>query len=167
MMVLKSVARRSLMIGFAIAAAACSRQPAATSSPPAPRPLVHAQASWDDYAARFIEEYFKAQPFFAVQAGRHEFDGRMADLSADGIAREVERLKQMRTQAEAFKEASLTSRQRFQREYLLSVIDNNLFRSAPGRKRKGDGSQPGRPLRGCALLVKRLSLRAVHKSLQN
>src|SRR2546430_2467592 len=127
MMVLKSVGRRSLMIGFAIAAAACSRQPAATSSPPAPRPLVHAQASWDDYAARFIEEYFKAQPFFAVQAGRHEFDGRMADLSAAGIAREVERLKQMRTQAEAFNEASLTSRQRFQREYLLSVIDNNLF----------------------------------------
>ncbi|TLY60366.1 MAG: DUF885 domain-containing protein, partial [Gammaproteobacteria bacterium] len=126
-MVLNTVGTRSLMIGFAIAAAACSRQPAATSSPPAPRPLVHAQATWDDYAARFIEDYFKAQPFFAVQAGRHEFDGRMADLSAAGIAREVERLKQMRTQAEAFKEASLTSRQRFQREYLLSVIDNNLF----------------------------------------
>ena len=126
-MVLNTVATRSLMIGLAIAAAACSRQPAATSSPPAPRPLVHAQATWDDYAARFIEDYFKAQPFFAVQAGRHEFDGRMADLSAAGIAREVERLKQMRTQAEAFKEASLTSRQRFQREYLLSVIDNNLF----------------------------------------
>ena len=126
-MALKSIGTWSLAIALVIAAAACSRQPAATSSPPAPRPPVHAQATWDDYAARFIEEYFKAQPFFAVQAGRHEFDGRMADLSAAGIAREVERLKQMRTQAEAFNEASLTSRQRFQREYLLSVIDNNLF----------------------------------------
>jgi len=126
-MALKSIGTWSLAITLVIAAAACSRQPAATSSPPAPRPPVHAQATWDDYAARFIEEYFKAQPFFAVQAGRHEFDGRMADLSAAGIAREVERLKQMRTQAEAFNEASLTSRQRFQREYLLSVIDNNLF----------------------------------------
>jgi len=126
-MALKSIGTWSLAIALVIAAAACSRQPAATSSPPAPRPPVHAQATWDDYAARFIEEYFKAQPFFAVQAGRHEFDGRMADLSAAGIAREVEQLKTMRTQAEAFNEASLTSRQRFQREYLLSVIDNNLF----------------------------------------
>ncbi len=38
------------------------------------------------YAARFIEDYFKANPFFAVQAGRHEFDGQMPDLSAAGIA---------------------------------------------------------------------------------
>ena len=37
-------------------------------------------------AARFIEDYFKANPFFAVQAGRHEFDGQMPDLSAGGIA---------------------------------------------------------------------------------
>src|SRR5437879_531887 len=126
-MVLNCVGTRSLVVGFAIAAAACSRQPAATSSPPAPRPLVQAHATWDDYAAHFIEDYFKAQPLFAVRAGRHEFDGQMPDLSAAGIAREVEQLKTMRTQAEAFNEASLTSEQRFQREYLSSVIDGNLF----------------------------------------
>jgi hypothetical protein len=127
-MVFKIAGARSLLVMLITMAAACSRQ-TAPPSPPAsmPRPQADAQAAWSEYAARFIEDYFKAQPFFAVQAGRHEFDGQMADLSAAGIAREVERLKKMRTEADAFDEAALTPDQRFERAYLLSVIDNNVF----------------------------------------
>jgi len=36
-------------------------------------------------------------PFFAVQAGRHEFDGQMSDWSAAAIAAEVVRLHALRT----------------------------------------------------------------------
>ena len=61
----------------------------AACSGPAPAPPAAAAAKpdpWPEFAARFLEDYFKANPFFAVQAGRHEFDGQMPDLSAAGIA---------------------------------------------------------------------------------
>ena len=45
---------------------------------------------WPQFTAHFLEAYFKANPFFAVQAGRHEFDGQMPDLSAAGIAAQLD-----------------------------------------------------------------------------
>jgi hypothetical protein len=113
---------------FATALAACSREPAPLSAPAAaPDPHAAAQAAWTQYAARFIEDYFKANPFFAVQSGRHEFDGRMDDLSAAAIGKEVERLKGTRAAAAAFDSAMLAPGQRFERDYLLNVIDRDLF----------------------------------------
>ncbi|HEY2591502.1 MAG TPA: DUF885 domain-containing protein, partial [Steroidobacteraceae bacterium] len=85
------------------------------------------QSGWASYASQFIEDYFRARPMFAVQAGRHEFDGDMPDLSAAGIAKEVLRLKKCRSQVEAFDPATLSAEERFEREYLLNVIDTDLF----------------------------------------
>ena len=126
-MSLKRSCTRAVLTVLILSAAACSRQPAAVGAPPAPDPKVAAQAAWSEFASKFIEDYFKADPFFAVQAGRHEFDGRMADLSAAGIQKEIERLKQVRAQAEAINETPLEPAQRFERQYLLSVIDGDLF----------------------------------------
>ena len=113
----------------ATALAACSREPAAPIAPvgPAPDPHALAQAAWTTYAARFIEDSFKANPFFAVQSGRHEFDGQMNDLSAAGIAKEIERLQQARTEAAAFDPIALTPPQRYERDRVLNVIDHDLF----------------------------------------
>jgi hypothetical protein len=107
---------------------ACGRQPAPVA-PPAPPPDPHAaiQAAWTQFAARFIEDYFKADPFFAVQSGRHEFDGQMTDLSADGIAKTVEWLHKARGEASGIDPAALTTDQSFERDYVLHVIDNDLF----------------------------------------
>jgi hypothetical protein len=107
---------------------ACGRQ-SAPVAPPAPAPDPHAatQAAWTQYAARFIEDYFKSDPFFAVQSGRHEFDGQMTDLSADGIAKQVEWFNKARGEAAGFDTTALTSDQNIEREYVLHVIDNNLF----------------------------------------
>ena len=114
---------KSLLITLLIGLAAGCSGPA-PAPPPAP-PAVH--DGWPDFAAGFIESYFKGQPFFAVGAGRHEFDGQMADWSAAGIAAEVARLKSQRQDTQAFAEASLTPAERFERAYLLSVIDGDLF----------------------------------------
>src|SRR5580692_7285079 len=113
---------------IATAIVACGRQPAPVA-PPAPQPDPHAavQAAWTQYAARFIEDYFKSDPFFAVQSGRHEFDGQMTDLSADGIAKMVEWLHKARGEASGFDPAALTTDQSFERDYVLHVIDNDLF----------------------------------------
>ena len=107
---------------------ACGRQ-SAPVAPPAPAPDPHAatQAAWTQYVARFIEDSFKSDPFFAVQSGRHEFDGQMTDLSADGIAKRVEWLNKARGEAAGFDTTALTPDQNFEREYVLHVIDNNLF----------------------------------------
>src|SRR5262249_45618778 len=61
------------------------------------------------------------------QAGRHEFDGQMADWSAAAFAAQVERLKKARAEAAAFEAAALTADERFEREYLYTVIDRDLF----------------------------------------
>ena len=110
-----------------VAAAGCTKQPPPVNVPPPPDLSATARAAWNDFAATFIESYFKSHPFFAAQAGRHEFDGQMADWSATGLQTEIDRLKQMRTQAEAMGEESLEPAQRLERQYLLSVIDSDLF----------------------------------------
>jgi hypothetical protein len=110
--------------------AACGRQASsahAGADAAAARPAALQQAGWDAYANQFIEDYFRARPMFAVEAGRHEFDGDMPDLSAAGIAKEIARLKRCRSQAAAFDPAMLDPEQRFEREYLLDVIDTDLF----------------------------------------
>jgi hypothetical protein len=83
--------------------------------------------AWDAYTSDFIEATFKARPQFAVWAGRHEFDGKLPDWSAKGLKREVERLHEARKQATAFKDGTLSDKQRFERAYLIAVIDRDLF----------------------------------------
>ena len=117
----------AMLAALVLVAGGCSRQPAAIKPPPPPDPQVTAQAAWSEFASRFIEDYFQSHPFFAVQAGRHEFDGRMPDWSADGVRKEIDRLRQVRVQAEAISPGPLSASQRFEREYLLSVIDRDLY----------------------------------------
>ena len=125
-----AVATPVLIVAAASVLSACARQapPRVAWAPSeAPPPRASQQSAWDSYANRFIEDYFRARPMFAVEAGRHEFDGDMPDLSAAGIAKEVAHLEKCRTQVIAFDPSTLSSEQRFEREYLLSVIDTDLF----------------------------------------
>jgi uncharacterized protein (DUF885 family) len=108
---------------LAILLGACSKP---TVPPPTP-PAAHAHDGWPDFAAAFVESYFKADPFFAVQAGRHEFDGQMPDWSAAGIAAEVGRVRALRNEVQAFDPATLTEAERFERQYVFSVIDGRLY----------------------------------------
>jgi Bacterial protein of unknown function (DUF885) len=111
-----------------IATAGCSRQPPPVPvAPPPPDPSATARAAWNDFASAFIESYFKSHPFFAVQAGRHEFDGQMSDWSVAGFQKEIERLTQLRTQALYLNAEPLEPAQRLEREYVLSIIDSDLF----------------------------------------
>ena len=41
--------------------------------------------AWDVFVDQFIEHYFILQPTFAVNAGRHEFDGKLPDWSPAGL----------------------------------------------------------------------------------
>lgn len=83
--------------------------------------------SWDSYQNEFLEAYFVAHPDFAVRAGRHEFDGKLPDWSAEGIAKEIKRLHAEKDRVAGFQASALDERQRFEREYVASVIDADLF----------------------------------------
>jgi hypothetical protein len=83
--------------------------------------------AWDAIAARFLEEHFEANPPFAVQAGRHEFDGRLPDWTEAGLRAEIARLHAARDAAEDFDAESLDEARRLERENLLAAIDLNLF----------------------------------------
>lgn len=82
---------------------------------------------WDRFVARFLEEYFQFNPTYAVWAGRHEFDGQLPDLSGDGIESMADQLVSARTSAQAFDPETLTEAQRFERAYLIAVLDGELF----------------------------------------
>jgi Bacterial protein of unknown function (DUF885) len=108
--------------------AACgSRSTPAAKPVAAVAPPAAVRDRWAEFAAGFIESYFRANPFFAVQAGRHEFDGQMSDWSAAGIAAEVARLHAVRSEAQSSDAAALSGPEQLEREIVLTVIDGNLF----------------------------------------
>ena len=86
-----------------------------------------ANPKWDAYVEQFLTDYFNANPPFAVNQGRHEFDGKLPDWTSEGLSKEIARLKSEREKAAAFKDTELDQRQRFERDYLISQIDSDVF----------------------------------------
>ena len=82
---------------------------------------------WDTFVTDFMETYFVANPTFAVAAGLHEFDGILPDWSPATIDANVAKLHSQRHAAMAFESSMLSDEQRFEREYLVSIIDKELF----------------------------------------
>ncbi|MDQ2976618.1 MAG: DUF885 domain-containing protein [Acidobacteriota bacterium] len=83
--------------------------------------------AWDSHVSEFIEAYFVAHPDFAVRAGRHEFDGKLPDWSAEGLAREARRLHAEKDHLASFGDSELNDRQRFERDYIAGIVDGDLF----------------------------------------
>ncbi len=114
---------RGALLGAFVLLAACNRAPV-----PASQDTANASGAWVQFVDRFIEDYFQAQPAFAVMSGRHEFDGRLPDWSAEGIQTEIARLEKLRTEVFEFSDEQLpTPELRFQRDYVLNRIDQDLF----------------------------------------
>jgi len=111
-----------------IAAALVSgcKQNAGTSAPATPAP---AAAPANDNAAlasavdAFITGAFQHNPVFAASAGKHEFDGKLPDFSAAGLKATADWLHAQRTAFAAFTDDKLDETARFQRDYVLAVID--------------------------------------------
>jgi uncharacterized protein (DUF885 family) len=123
---MKRIALGSFLI-FAFIFSGCQK-PATTSNQMAnTNTNSAANSQWDAYVATFLDDYFAANPTFAAYQGKHDFDGKMPDWSADGLKKEIDRLKAEREKASAFKDDQLDERQRFERDYLIAQIDKDLF----------------------------------------
>ncbi len=121
---------RPLLLADAAAALTMSCQ----AVPPPPAPVVppaalapSESARWAEFMNAYIEETFRADPPFAVSAGRHEFDGRLPDWSPQGLAANRARLEAAIAAAQAFDPALLTETERFERDYLIAQARGSLF----------------------------------------
>jgi hypothetical protein len=110
------MSKRAVIIVLVSLVLSCQHYPASTP-----------MNQWDRFVHDFIEGYFAAHPTVAVGAGRHEYDGKLPDWSRAGLEGEARRLQGLRSQALAFDAARLDERQRFERDYLVAVIDSDLF----------------------------------------
>ena len=93
----------------------------------APLDLAAGAAAWDDYVTALLESQFEADPPAAVQAGRHDFDGRLPDWSRSGIDNEMRRLRVQRERALRFDASTLDEARRFERDYVAAHLDGDLF----------------------------------------
>jgi uncharacterized protein (DUF885 family) len=108
----------TVVLVLALALGACGREP---------DPEPGKAQDWPSFVQQFTESWMEAHPMMAFAAGRKEYAGRFPDWSAQGIATEITRLKSVAAQAKTFDAATLTDAQRFERDYLLAVVDRNLF----------------------------------------
>jgi uncharacterized protein (DUF885 family) len=117
---------RKYLVASALAAALAVTGCRVSNAPEGGNAATSTQASdWPGFVNDFIEASFRANPGFAVQSGRHEFDGQIADLSEAAIAANVERLKTAIVDAGAF--SNLTPEQQYERDYLVAVAKGQLF----------------------------------------
>ncbi len=109
-----------------ILAAGCAKEPAPPAAPPA-NAQAAVDASWSAFAAGFIDARFKADPYFAVGSGRHEYDGRMPDWSRSAIEADGIALREALATAAKFDPATLSAPERLERDHLMWVIETQLF----------------------------------------
>lgn len=127
---------RALTLSAVVAAtflAGCSADASLSGqSTPAAASSVHAADAGRNAALAtdvdaFLAGYFQHYPVFAANAGKHEFDGRLPDFSAEGLKANADWLHAQRKSFAAFTDDELDARGRFQRDYVLAVIDGQLF----------------------------------------
>jgi len=83
--------------------------------------------TWPAFLQRYIDQDFRANPAFAVQQGKHEFDGQLPDWSETGLRNEIARLRSAIAAALAHNPRGLTREQRFERDYLIARTRGALF----------------------------------------
>lgn len=115
-----------LLISIAIVQSLGCKQTTAPNATTAETPSSNMQ-SWNSYLDNYLNEYFTAHPDLAVSLGRHDFDGKLPDWSSAGLQREIDRLRSARERAQSFGDNVLNEQQKFERDYLVSRIDADLF----------------------------------------
>ena len=115
---------RGLIVAAALAAltTGCQR-----SEPDAEKPAMAPADAWASIRDHFIEDRLASNPPFAVDSGRHEFDGKLPDWSKAGIAANIARLHETRDSVAKFDTSRLDAALAFERDYLIARIDRELF----------------------------------------
>lgn len=95
--------------------------------PTPPAAQTETATAWPKFVEEWVESDLKANPNAGTYLGRHEFDGLFPDWSDAGLKAEIQRLKDFRARATAMDSATLDAAAKYERDYLLAVIDGRLF----------------------------------------
>lgn len=126
-----TIALLSLALSAALIAG-CDRGKEQMAAPAeaSPAPATSAETAamqWQAAIDGFIDGYFQRNPTQAANAGKHEFDGKLPDFSAEGRQATIDWMHQQRDAISSFSDDKLDANQRFQRDYALAVIGGQLF----------------------------------------
>ena len=117
---------RNLMLAVSLAAltvTGCKKiedQPVASME-------IDSSSVWGGYLSAFLDSYFPVNPTFAVYQGKHEFDGQLPDWSEEGLKKMADVRKQAIVDAKAIDAADLSEAEQFERDYLVNVMEGELF----------------------------------------
>src|SRR5688500_18893639 len=98
---------------------------AATSTQPHAQPP--ADAGFQALAQRLLAAHWERNPAAAVEVGRHEHDGRLRDVSPEGLNEELAALAEARRELEAIDPATLGPRARVEHGTLLVAVRGAAF----------------------------------------
>jgi hypothetical protein len=80
---------------------------------------------WAEFTATTIDEYYRRNPESAVDAGLHEYDGQMSDISLEAQAEYATWIDGVLAEAASY--ADLEGIEAFERDYFMTVLNGELF----------------------------------------
>jgi uncharacterized protein (DUF885 family) len=100
---------------------------AACSAPPKPSPLRvdDLPEHFDDLATAVATHLYQADPAEAVSLGLHDYDGKLPDRSAAGLAATITQLQKDLASLQAAE--ATTPRAKLERDVLIAAVKRNLF----------------------------------------
>jgi len=123
-----ALSRYLLAAVLAAAATACGAKDGnAPTNASAPASAHGDSEAFRAFVHEFREATLRERPDMAIDLGRHEFDGQLADWSRTGLDRQIARLHQDLERAHGFSDEGLSEPERFERDYLIAYIDRELF----------------------------------------
>ena len=114
---------RGLALVFLVASlafAGCGGEQAGTAPT-----ATESKQPWADFAATFVDEYYRRNPEVAVDAGLHQYDGQASDLSLAAFRTYAGWLEKAVTDVSAY--TGLRGIEAFERDYLLAALQSRLF----------------------------------------
>jgi uncharacterized protein (DUF885 family) len=83
------------------------------------------EAKWKDFVQHTVDKYFALNPSDAIYQGDHHYDGQLPDWSPAGLKAKADFLHQVIAEASGYK--NLSKADAFERDYLVHVMQGQLF----------------------------------------
>ncbi len=84
-----------------------------------------AKEPWAEFAANAVAEYYRRNPESAVDAGLHQYDGVIRDLSPESVADYLTWVRQIRNEAGSYDD--LDGMDAFERDYFVASMNEEEF----------------------------------------
>ena len=119
----------SLVLAALLTLPGCSAKPVPRRSPPTASPPAGptTQERYRQAADAFFDAYMAHHPTTAVELGLHQYDGKLPDMTAEGIKARSAWLAGQLAAIEAFPAAELDAVSQVERDALIAEIKGTLF----------------------------------------